>query len=193
MAYLKYYQEEHQMFKPQSEIQLNNLETQYIFNKFKKRYKLDHYLEFRGYSNSGRCGRRRLRVSHNPTLGVLLHEIGHAVQYKKRMWSDEKLKQRWHGKQHRTIVKRLYRITNPKIEQWKNEANFKSIMYLERIQKREQAIVQKNEQKKTPQYRLEQIQKKIKSWESKKKRAENRLKKLRRIEKIWIKKNKYFG
>lgn len=185
---MKYYDTEAKVFKEEDALKLTDFEAEVLFQKLKSHYKFGQHLRFR-YGIGGRCRTWEIVLCHEPSLLILVHEVAHAIQLKNGKQSNQK----WHTKKHMNIMRRVFRYADGKMSKWIADATVQS-------EKREQTIIRQEhrqkvfeEFKKTPEYRLEQINLSINKWESKKRRAENMLKKLNRRRKIWEKKSCHVG
>jgi hypothetical protein len=168
---------------------LDNTEARYVFKRLKSHYKFGHALEIWGTGDGGSCSMWRVKVSYNPSLRILVHEVAHAIQWKKdRTHPFDKKKHSWHNKKHMAIMKRIYKYMMPRLEGWKAMANKKTEMHINSIRKKEDKKRELEEFRKTPKFRLQQIERRISAWESKRKRAENAIKKLTRRKRLWERK-----
>jgi hypothetical protein len=194
MPRLAYYQNEREVFKQEYEMKLTDSEAVFICQKLAKKYKLSQRLEFFGNRQSGSCSPVRIRLSHNPSIAIISHEVAHAIQYmkfKKKygyiLGNPNLKKQRWHTKRHFRIMRKICDYVNKNVDQWRTERkerNERNRIGFERKLKLEKRRMQ---ERKTPQFKLIKIQELIKKWEGKKRRAENKLKKLQKGEKIYMK------
>lgn len=185
MARLTYYLNEGSVHGTNGEIELNNVEARYVFQRLKTHYQFNHRLEIWG-TNKGRCDQIRVRVCFQPTLRVLVHEVAHAIQFKKRHLCPKK--QRFHTKKHMRIMARIYKYLMPRLEGWKAMANKKSESHFVSVRKKEEKKQELEKAKKTPNFKLQQIERRISLWESKRNRAENAIKKLERKRNLWLRK-----
>lgn len=65
-------------------------------------------ITFFGNRDSGRTNWRRIRLSHNPSLGLICHEVGHNVaKYNQTIKDGEK----YHTKKLLRVVAKLYTYT----------------------------------------------------------------------------------
>ena len=85
-------------------------------------------------------------------------------------------------------MRRVLKFIDGKKDRWIEDAKQKEFNKSQSIALKEHKKRELELLKKTPQYRLQQIEKSIKQWESKKRRAENSLKRLYRRKKFWEKK-----
>lgn len=107
---LKFYEKEREIFKIAYNIKLSEREAVKIFKKLKRHYKLDVLLVI---GNKARFKTKPIGIIYLPkkylNLGLLLHEFGHALQYKK----DPETKI-WHKKKLLRIMKRLFNYCKSK-------------------------------------------------------------------------------
>ena len=178
MAFKLAYLEEDQMYHSLREEKVSNEHAERISRKIARHFKLDmRVINFRGQHDRGRAWRFGIvTVSNNPSLLVVAHELNHFLIWKK--YPDKKVN---HGSKRwqRSLVRIIQYCENK--NWWREEEQ----RLQEKHQQSEERKIKKEEYKKTPSYKLEQIQKAIKRWESKKKRAENTLKRLYRRERNW--------
>jgi NADH pyrophosphatase NudC (nudix superfamily) len=108
MPWIKYYEKERRRFSREYSIKLNDDEIKHVFELLKNHYHIPHELTISGRKGYGRCTHRRIRVAHESSIGMLAHEVAHAIQMKQKRPSE-----RWHTQRHATIMKRVCRhITN---------------------------------------------------------------------------------
>jgi hypothetical protein len=73
-----YYAEERRLFKDCYDLQMSDDDSLLILRKLCRRYKVRMpHVRFWGDRDSGSDGWRGIRLSHNPTLGLVLHEFAH--------------------------------------------------------------------------------------------------------------------
>jgi hypothetical protein len=179
MARLKYYSNENEEFKEEFSQRMTDTEVRYIYGRLKARYKIRQDLTLTN-AVRGNCGRWEIKVEHEPSVGILAHEVAHAIQYKKRHKG-----QKWHCKKHRTLMKGVLKVIRNNFDEWCSMANKKAQKkrdFRERDTARKKAL---KEQKNTIPYKLMNTRNLIKSWKTKQKRAENALKKLERRKKLY--------
>lgn len=186
MARLTYYLNEGSVHGENGKIKLTNIETKYVFQRLKSHYKFNQYLGIWGTGNRGNCSTSFVKVAYDSDLSVLVHEVAHAIQFKKRHLCLKK--QRFHTKKHMRIMARIYKYLMPRLEGWKAMANKKSESHFVSVRKKEEKKQELEKAKKTPNFKLQQIERRISLWESKRNRAENALKKLERRRKLWLRK-----
>jgi hypothetical protein len=154
-----------------------------IVKKVSRHFKLGRiHVEFRNLRAHGGFARKfsnTITMIHNPNLLLVAHELNHFMlweKYPRRKVNHGSKKWFWN-------LKRIINYCEKK-NWWREEEK----RLIEQSKMTLQKQTEREAFKKTPQYKVEQIQKSIKVWESKKKRAENALKRLNRRKKIWEKK-----
>jgi len=119
MTYLKYYQEEDNHFPKEWKDKLTEETIIWFFQKFRNQYKFKHSLKIWG-NYGGRCFSYYLRVCKNCSIGLLIHEIGHSIQFKKDHYRYIKGK-RYHSNQHLKIMKRLFKFYLKNKDKWNKQ------------------------------------------------------------------------
>ena len=79
------YHEEDEVYSEYYNRKISDSDAEYIANKLGRHFKLGSvYVYFYGYCGSGRAYRfgRRLRLSHNPSIGLICHEVNHFLCWK---------------------------------------------------------------------------------------------------------------
>jgi len=191
---LKYYADERELFRKEREMKILDAEAVSIYEKLAGKYKLSQKLEFYGNRQSGSCSVFRIRLSHNPSIAILSHEVAHAIQYKKFKkkygyinGNPNLKKHKWHTKKHSRIVRRICDYINKNIDQWRLQQQERKNRRIAKFYDRIEHEQQQQENKKKPEFKLIKIRELIKKWEGKRKRADNKLKKLQKREKICLK------
>lgn len=176
---LKYYADEEEIFRQEREMKISDAEAEMVFGKLAKKHKLPQRLEFFGNRQSGSCSPARIRLSHNPSIAILSHEVAHAIQYakfKKKYGyingNPNRKKQRWHTKKHQRIMRKVCDYINKNIDQWRLQRQEKQRHRIAKFNERIEQEQQRQEEKKKPDFKLIKIRELIKKWEGKKKRAE---------------------
>jgi hypothetical protein len=184
---LKFYKKEHEAFPAEYATKLTDVEANYVFDRLKAHYKFRQILVFRGTRQHGNCSSWRVRLPHSPSIGILAHEVAHAIQYTKKAQGKMK-EQKFHTKKHQKIMARIISVFSPKLADWK-------YYLINRQTKEKQASenrLTKEKEKKafasSPEGKLEKINGKISVWSKKLKLANTKLKKLNRQKKLWQKK-----
>lgn len=195
MAYLKYYLNEKLVFPEAYNRKMTDIETIYIFKKLKTKYKLRQTLTLTN-KVCGNCGRYEMKLQHEPTIGIMAHEVAHGIQYKRYEQFNGK---KWHCNKHKRLMAKVLKVIEKNFNSWRDMANKKANRKEESLQKKElrkqmQKTVTKErrkalkELKAKPEYKLMKLRQKMKAWEIKRKRAEKNLAKLKLKEKYMIKK-----
>jgi hypothetical protein len=130
MARLKFYSRDWDKHQDLYNMKLGWEDLEIVFSKLKRHYKLYHSLYYNGRIGAGRCSRNgRITLSHQGmNYGTLVHEVGHAIEFKK-----------YHESHHR---KRLARIISGvanyvrKKNYWTEELTNRSNKKIEAMQKR---------------------------------------------------------
>lgn len=182
MARLIYYLNEGKVHGTNGGIKLTDVEARYVFQRLRNHYKFNQSLEVWG-TGGGECNPYRVRIPYCPSLRTVVHEVAHAIQFRKNL-----RKKRWHSKSHMKIMARIYKYMMPRLEGWKAMANKKADSHSASVQRKHEKKKEQEEYRKSPKAKLEQIDRNMARWESKRKRAENALKKLKRRKKLWERK-----
>jgi hypothetical protein len=191
MANLKYYQDEHRELGLYRQAKITNQEAEHIFSVFQRRFKIPHSLRFYGYRDSGHCTRREVKLSNNPSILMMAHELAHAIQYRKRLkkFGIFKLpRMGWHTKQHAKLTRKLIGIIVEDLPAYKDAIAMKEGDRLASKATKAQRMAQIEAEKASPAYKLERLNGQKARWLTKKKRAENAIKKIERRIRIWEKK-----
>jgi hypothetical protein len=177
MARLKYYEDEKVKFAEAFSRNMTDTEAYYIYRKLRVKYGLHQYLELTGRV-CGNCSRSVVKLKHNPSIGILAHEVAHAIQYKKHFKG-----QKWHCRRHEHLMVRVMKVIEKNFVAWRDMANRKAEKRVNAFHRKEERKKAAVEKRSTADYRLQRLTALIKRWETKRKRAENALKKLRKKEK----------
>lgn len=186
MANLKYYSRMYEKFNgEQDKMKLDYTQVEFIFDKFKAHYKFNHDLRIGGRKSC--CNTHRVQIwRHQMTLYTLIHEVAHAIQFKRRRIMINNGKgMKFHTKKHTKLMERLYKYFNSHWSQWQMTMQKDIERKKVRLEKQSAKINQIMAYKGSPQYKLDLINKNIHNWESKMRRAQNALKKLNRRKKLW--------
>ena len=86
-----YYSDERKIYRGPYQMFLNDVDVPIILRKLCNHYRVRFpRIRFRGHSDSGSASMREIRLSHNPSMGLIIHEFGHLVQtqseFFKKMW-----------------------------------------------------------------------------------------------------------
>jgi hypothetical protein len=176
MADLKYYRTEQEEFAEPFSRNMTDTEAIYIYKRLKTKYKLQQKLVFRG-REGGNCGKWEIKLQHEPSIGIMAHEVAHGLQYRHRIKG-----MKWHCKKHKRLMAKVLKVIEKNFNAWREMANRKANRRIESLQKKEERKKTMQEVKGTKDFRLQKLQERIKKWESKRKRAESALKKLHKKE-----------
>ncbi len=186
MSFIQAYLEEDQRYRNLREEKVSEKHAEIIAKKVSRHYKLGvKSVKFFGNVDSGHAWKfyDMIKISHNPSLLVVAHELNHFLIWKK--YPNRHVN---HGsKKWQRCLQRIIDYCEKK-NWWKEELGHRAEKQVKTFEKR----LEREAYKKTPNYMLEQIQKAMKNWESKRRRAENAIKRLSRRQKIWEKKVKFF-
>ncbi len=140
MSYLKFYEKERKMFPKEFASKMENEEAKIIFKKLKRHYKIRQEMVFVHSGCNGKCSRWEVIVPIGLNLGLLYHEVAHAVDYDKR----KKFK---HDKKMMTILKRVFKFAR-KHNDWKEEVERRTAPKEVKIITKNEIQIQKIEKKK---------------------------------------------
>jgi len=119
---LKFYKTERVLFEELYKQRIKGKEIQTIFNKLVRHYKLDvlliHRARYHGYFR-GRPYGSTIDLPKEIALGLLAHEIAHAIDYKKRKTSN-------HDKKLMTVLTRVNNYCAKK-NYWRKENGITNI------------------------------------------------------------------
>lgn len=87
---LVFYEKERDWFGEAYGKKLNELQVTRVFKKLKRHYKIPHWLVINRKRSGGCCNRYRIELGKEPSLGLLIHEVAHAVDFKKRRSRHDK-------------------------------------------------------------------------------------------------------
>ncbi len=94
MVWLKFYGVDEPTHREAYDKKISNEEARMVFKKLCRHYKLRWVnVYFNGRRHGGIAGGGRIEVKHNPSFGLICHEIGHIIDERKRGKSrhDKKL------------------------------------------------------------------------------------------------------
>jgi hypothetical protein len=112
MASLKFYEVERIQYQTEFEMTLGCSQARIVFDKLARHFKIRQSLEFRNICG-GNCSRWYIKVGYDTNVGILCHEIAHAIQFKKY----------GHFKHNKKLAKILARVIKYclKHNYWDNE------------------------------------------------------------------------
>jgi hypothetical protein len=159
----------------------------YVYKRLVNHYDLPQELDWgdgrmRGL---GRAGRERIMLHRKAGLRTLIHELAHALDFRKN--PAKKVR---HCKRHAALMRRVWRYIEPRLQSWLEAEK--------RREEREQATWQRQFERrrqleacrKSPRYKLGKLLEKQQVLLGKIARCQRRLKKVQRRIKIWEKKVK---
>ena len=116
MSHLKFYVKEQDMFKEAYGIKVSDSEAKKIVRKLLRHFGSSEKAEsvnvrFYGNRQTGNYSAYGIRLSHNPSVGIICHEVAHSFH-----WGHDKKLMRWIGKLNRYCKKKEY---------WKNGKNIR--------------------------------------------------------------------
>jgi hypothetical protein len=186
MAHLLYYKKEREENAPAFEQTLLDNEAAYFFEKLKNHYKFTQALYFKGRTGGGSCNAYRIRLARPVNVGVLAHEVAHAIDMKRRSHFEKDGK--WHTNRHAKIMKKVITRINENTNSWKEEMARKEAAKMQSMQARLTKLEQKAAFENSPEGKIEKLLAQKRRWESKAKRASNALRRLNRRIAFWEKK-----
>ena len=148
---------------------VGNFHAKIIVKKLARHFKLRIiYVEFYGYRDSGQASMfgGRIRLSNNPSIGIICHEVNHFLCWKKYGTKEGKARhgsKKWYRQLNRIVI-----YTRRK-DFWKEE-------YKKRITPKPTKPEQTKEEARVK--RIQQLEKRKKKYERKIRLSENRIKKL---------------
>lgn len=184
MPHLKYYDKERQMFPDAFGNKLKNEETKYFYKRLKSHYKIQQ--DLRLGTRGARCNRWTIELWNNPSVGVMAHEIAHAIDWNNGHARGDK----WHTKKHLSIMKRVIAYAMRHADLWKDRCALKHQKAMNQNQVRDEKRKTKETYKKSPEGMLENLRKRQKKAITKLKRAQTNMKKIERRIGIWERKLK---
>jgi type IV secretory pathway VirB4 component len=186
MAHLLYYVEERMQFKDEFSDELGYDWTTLFFERLKQHYKFRQQLVFGG-RRGGTCNGCVVRIKPDClNLGVLVHEVAHAIQMK-----SKKPGQKWHTKKHTRLMIKVFDYVKAHRTEWITNDKVKTERRQEAHQERELRASNRIAYQKTPEYKLEVLRNREKHLLSRSKRLNTSLKKVQSKIKRYEKKITY--
>ena len=173
---LLYYFVERQRLNTEFEIKLTDEEADYVFQQMKNRLGFTQQLSFRGWQQAGCCRSYEIVVSHNPSVGLIAHEIAHA-RGKHR-----------HNKSHARKTDHIASVIMANLEKWKKNLADRKQLNAEKVIDKQVKLEIKVSHEQTPQFKVQKIEEKLKQIETNQKRLDGLWKKYHRRLIIWQKK-----
>jgi len=82
MASLNYYADERKLYKEAYGLNVDDKKAVKVMRKLCNHYDVpEPCVRFWGYNDSGSAGSRSIRLSHNPSIGLIMHEFAHYAKY----------------------------------------------------------------------------------------------------------------
>jgi len=186
MAAYKYYEMENKALKTEFATPLSCQEAEYAFARLKSRYKFRHYLIWRNLRrHCGLCGDFTITLKPPTSVGILAHEVAHAIRNKKKL-----PKEKHHNKKHFNAMKRVAKVIMGNLSAWKAASASKIAQKNETIERRKAKESVFEVYAKTPNFKLAKLRSTEKAWLRKFKLATTKLKQIRRKIGIWERKQK---
>lgn len=165
MASQNYYSEERKLYSEAYSFKISNKDGKMVIRKLSKHYNLTvPSLRFWGNRDSGSCGTYRIRLSNNPSLGLIIHEFAHYVKGKGVL----KLNLANSGTSHHGL---LFQTTLNKIHQYAKSKGYWKTIIEKRKTKKAEVIKTEMEKVIDPTYeqslKIDQKEKKILEWTKK--------------------------
>ena len=88
---MSFWKEEHRVFKKAFSVRVSNHEARKIIRKFIRRFKVRQepavvfYKRRKSYSDgeTGRANGSIMHLNNDPSVGLIIHELGHVLQYQR--------------------------------------------------------------------------------------------------------------
>jgi len=178
MPKLKYYKTEREEFKDAFDFKLNDNQVNLFYHKLQTKYKFKQYLIRKGRLGCGKCNSYRIIIGENTSIGVLAHEVAHAIQYKQNNYYMKGM--RFHTKKHKVIMGRLINYINRHQDKWLESENKKQEKKLTLHQNKEKNKQELKDYKKTNEFKIKKLMEKENKLLSRLKRTNTILKKVQR-------------
>lgn len=104
MSAYKYYSNEKQVFKDVYGYKVSDEIARLAIARLAKTNGVSFSLRFRGHGGGRYNTMGRITLCHNPSLGLIAHELAHAVQHQIKGLRGVNRRE-WHGDQHWSIMK----------------------------------------------------------------------------------------
>jgi hypothetical protein len=170
---LKYYAQEQRLFSTEFATKLNDEEAEYVFERLKGHYHFSQWLEIGGRKCSGRCNAWMIRVSHEPSVALIAHEVAHAIH-------KRKFGEKFHTKRHTRIMQRVCEYMMRRLPEWREFLQRNETEYEARSQARLLRLQETARYKNSIPGRLERLRGREKRWTRRRKLADTMLRKIRR-------------
>lgn len=199
-----YYAEERRIFRDCYDLQISDDDALLILRKLCRRYKVRiPHVRFWGSRDSGSDGGGGIRLSHNPTLGLVLHEFAHRAHKKSPEMIElcNRFRNKGtthHGLHFQAVLRRVVEYARSK-DLWKDQLAKRKAKRVEKAAEKKTAEKKTAEKiKKAPEERAPEdvIDEKLAATDAKIRRNEERIagfeKKLQRMTKLYTTKIKKY-
>lgn len=173
MPWLKYYAHERRLFSTEYATQLDDEEAEYVFERLKGHYHFSQWLEIGGRKCSGHCNAWMIRVSHEPSVALIAHEVAHAIH-------KRKFGEKFHTKRHTRIMRRVCEYIMRRLPEWREFLRRNETEREARSQARLLRVHEAARHKNSIPGRLDRLMEREKRWTRRRKLAETMLGKIRR-------------
>jgi len=170
---LEYCGRERKLFSTEFATKLDDEEAEYVFERLKGHYHFSQWLEIGGRDGSGHCNAWLVRVCHEPSVGLLAHEVAHAMH-------NRKPGEKFHTKRHTGIMRRVCEYITRHLTGWREFLQRKEAECEARKQARLLSVQETVRYKNSIPGRLERLSEQEKKWIRRRKLAETKLRKIRR-------------
>jgi hypothetical protein len=186
-----YYRHERDTYREAYDLYLSNEEVPLIVKKICRHYKAGvPKIRFHGNRDSGSMGWGKMRLSNNPSLGLIIHELGHALkscpEMQKILRKVSHKGTSHHGLRFQTCIWNIHNWAKS-VGYWQDQLQKRRNKQADKVV----AIIQEEKALEKPenavQKKIDDTLKKIQKYEDAKVRYE---KKLKRLEKLYATKSK---
>jgi len=170
-----------------SNMELTEDQLLYIYDRLANHYDLSQELDWGdGRMRAlGRAGGERIILHRKAGLRTLIHELAHALDFRKN--PTKKVR---HCKRHVALMRRIWRYTEPRLQSWLEAEKRREERERATLQRQFERGQQLEAYRKSPRYKLDKLLEKQQVLLKKICRYERRLKKVQRGVKLWEKKVK---
>lgn len=163
MPWLAYYAAERVVFEKEFATKLDTNLAGFVFRKLRTKYRFPQILEWscrrRG---SGRCDNDRIVLGYDTNVGVMAHEVGHALDRPRRHRADRKT--RSHTKDHLAKMRKVAVYTMANLDAWREEHTQLENQEMTELQTRAAKLEAQKAYKRSPQYKLEKLRERRDKW-----------------------------
>jgi len=187
-----YYREERNTYRQAYDLYLTNEEAVLIVKKICRHYKSAGFpdIKFWGTRDSGSMGYGQLRISNNPSIGLIIHELGHALKSSSEMQKIiRKVSHKGtshHGLRFQACIWNIHDWAKKK-GYWQEELNKKRHKASQKVEKQVAKVELLKDPKNALVAKIENARKNILKKEQSKDRYQ---KKLKRLQKLYATKTK---